>query len=1301
MAVLQKLSIRGVRSFGTDPEDEQKITFTSPLTLILGENGSGKTTIIECLKYALTGECPTGTDKGKLFVHDPKIFSNRESLAKVKLQIRNGINDLYTVTRGMKSSEKNGKSKFETIDNSIVIERAGRNPEDLSYRGVDVNTQMCLAMGVSQAVISNVLFCHQEESSWPLDTDKKLKEKFDAIFGTTEYNKAIDKLIKHRKTYMERAKVKEVETKLTLRLKRETEGKMMDLKANETKLAKIEDQLNEFLEEVKPIEERMKKIQQLEWEVSKIQEEKVKLTTKIEKCKEQQVTLSSKIKTKFDGSFAMLDREIRSFKEKMNEKKENLATNDLDLDRVKQHIEDLRIKLNELDKKRMILLQQRQKEQELLSEQFKLCTNLYNRLNIIVDFDSQGENLNMAECLSQISQGIKKEEASVTDLSKDHEKVDDDLQLEVDQLREKQASVKSHISSEKKQIEELKQEQKKGQDEIEKVEKSAESLKRVMTELAKVSDCYDKLTQTTNLEEMKRNIDLKRKRRNELQTRLDAVDQEIVFLTSISKTTAEISAKESQLDAKETEARKLRNKHSENLKRLFHNETVEVNYERRVQTVYQNCQRDMDEATKNTNRNQQKMTELQIMRKNQKEELSRLEKELTECDEKIYDLCHGAPFPEVLERVKENVAKYQLDHGAVKSSEALYKKYISKLDAESRCPLCHTELNDSEDLSTELSDKIRRLPESIKRTELTLKSEQKKLEQLLSIQPMTIRSQTLKTDIPKMKEKLKETEERLSNARNDAENLQLSIAEPKSNIELASIMLGDMSVLDKALKDITRFQQELNTLKASVPQGSTTMTMDEAQKKKAGISTENRKNNEEISALEEKHDSNSKMLNTLREKRNKLKDDQIKLQEDAHALPQMKARQQEIFQQIQKHSSDLRQIESSLEPINRQLTEIVDRKERIKNDNRKILIAATKKLNDTKYIETDLKRCSDDVQKLAELRLEPEIERLKISMKKYQEVQKEKSIEHADLTAKIEQLRKEISGQELIERNLQDNKELKTLESEQQELQALLDEQRKNFGEMDFESIQREKKVLKEKDDTINRKRSECVGQKNLLLSQKAALETELNKPDYKNAVKNHLQAIYEVTVLKKIISDLGQYRMALESALLKYHSEKMNKINRLIRELWRSIYRGNDIDYVQIQTNEMKNSSADTKRSYDYRVVQSKNDVEIDMRGRCSAGQRVLACLIIRIALAETFSANCGVLALDEPTTNLDHNNIVSLCEALNKIVEERQGESSFMLLIITHDEEFISTLGSISTYYKVARNSSGKSQIQKVKLS
>lgn len=60
------------------------------------------------------------------------------------------------------------------------------------------------------------------------------------------------------------------------------------------------------------------------------------------------------------------------------------------------------------------------------------------------------------------------------------------------------------------------------------------------------------------------------------------------------------------------------------------------------------------------------------------------------------------------------------------------------------------------------------------------------------------------------------------------------------------------------------------------------------------------------------------------------------------------------------------------------------------------------------------------------------------------------------------------------------------------------------------------------------------------------------------------------------------------------------------------------------------------------------RNGSEINMRGRCSAGQKVLASLIIRLALAETFCVNCGVFTLDEPTTNLDKQNIESLAENL-----------------------------------------------------
>lgn len=49
------------------------------------------------------------------------------------------------------------------------------------------------------------------------------------------------------------------------------------------------------------------------------------------------------------------------------------------------------------------------------------------------------------------------------------------------------------------------------------------------------------------------------------------------------------------------------------------------------------------------------------------------------------------------------------------------------------------------------------------------------------------------------------------------------------------------------------------------------------------------------------------------------------------------------------------------------------------------------------------------------------------------------------------------------------------------------------------------------------------------------------------------------------------------------------------------------DIEYVEIRSDADENASAsDKRRNYNYRVVMIKGDTALDMRGRCSAGQKV-----------------------------------------------------------------------------------------------
>ena len=64
MAEIRKMSIQGIRAFS--PFESKTIKFLKPLTIIVGDNGCGKTTIIECLKIGCTGGLPPNVTNGQV-----------------------------------------------------------------------------------------------------------------------------------------------------------------------------------------------------------------------------------------------------------------------------------------------------------------------------------------------------------------------------------------------------------------------------------------------------------------------------------------------------------------------------------------------------------------------------------------------------------------------------------------------------------------------------------------------------------------------------------------------------------------------------------------------------------------------------------------------------------------------------------------------------------------------------------------------------------------------------------------------------------------------------------------------------------------------------------------------------------------------------------------------------------------------------------------------------------------------------------------------------------------------------------
>ncbi len=115
------------------------------------------------------------------------------------MQFRNAQGHRLVISKSISCTVKNtGKYSQKAVESSLLIEKHGERTT-ISGKQMQLDEAVPMYMGVSPAILENVIFCHQEEASWPMSEPSKLKVKFDEIFEAQKYQRAIDSLIKKRK----------------------------------------------------------------------------------------------------------------------------------------------------------------------------------------------------------------------------------------------------------------------------------------------------------------------------------------------------------------------------------------------------------------------------------------------------------------------------------------------------------------------------------------------------------------------------------------------------------------------------------------------------------------------------------------------------------------------------------------------------------------------------------------------------------------------------------------------------------------------------------------------------------------------------------------------------------------------------------------------------------------------------------------------------------------------------------------------------------------------------------------------
>lgn len=153
------------------------------------------------MKYSTTGYLPPNS-KGGAFIHDPKLANEMQVKAQVKLRFTSTSKQTLTVTRNLQATQNSKSSSLssKTLEATLhSIDPVTNKRNAISSKCAAIDNDLPLFIGASKAVLDNVIFCHQEDSNWPLSEPSVLKKKFDDIFEATRFTKALDNIKSLRK----------------------------------------------------------------------------------------------------------------------------------------------------------------------------------------------------------------------------------------------------------------------------------------------------------------------------------------------------------------------------------------------------------------------------------------------------------------------------------------------------------------------------------------------------------------------------------------------------------------------------------------------------------------------------------------------------------------------------------------------------------------------------------------------------------------------------------------------------------------------------------------------------------------------------------------------------------------------------------------------------------------------------------------------------------------------------------------------------------------------------------------------
>uniref|UniRef100_A0A0G4FR63 Rad50/SbcC-type AAA domain-containing protein n=1 Tax=Chromera velia CCMP2878 TaxID=1169474 RepID=A0A0G4FR63_9ALVE len=1389
MSCVQKLAIRGIRSFSH--EREEVLKFERPLTLIVGENGAGKTTVIECLRMATTGQLPPNCGKGAPFIHDPKLENLPEIKAQIKLLFLSAAGKRVCAMRSLQLThtvDKHGKAKatFKSLETALQVQKADGGQATLSQRCADVDAHMPQLMGVPKAVLDSVVFCHQEDSAWPMGDMGQLKKKFDELFGATRYTKALQEIQAQSKEQAKQMKeCKAAKELLTSHL--EQANRMR------TDIARWDGTKWEVEEQLKDIEPRLEAADKAIAEA----EEALEGVSNFSGQLEAQKTLKKKANQRARGLMDQLgeDETMAESLEQLTAALEEVETSDLPgLDaRLRSLAEALAENESQRRESAEDVREARKEAGALAGAADRLQSDRSTRDRKVSELRAAGVEFRGSTsrggasaddtaraALEAVSRLVSSKQRALGQLREEGARAEEAAEKQCEQEEAKVSSLSAAVATSAARAAEARRAAAADEAELAKNAASSDQAQERRCTVESLESQLRKQESSGVIEKAAEEIQSLSGRRERVAVKLRKATDSVKELEALTSQLTEVdflrrhvAAAESKLSerAEGVSASLLRHLSSSvppplrNLEDIKKAEASVVSEQKKARTELgrqrervQNSSKAFLEAEAQFSREEKAVAErlekAKSLEARVREALTDIGGELdvpppsssssspssssssSSAMRALLEVYNEDWLADRLETARTRARSAQGNMDAAAKLKTWVESLSSKAERQHRCYFCMRNFKDAAEV-----DKFRSQMKTITgrfdefdghkgRTEEL----QQDLEALEKLEP-TLRA---------LVDAVEEAELAQGEAKNDERDESLkALREEKSaaekGLEEAETAFRGMDAALRSLSDLkemmTSTEADSKNLKEKEKNlqgligggrgggGSSTEDLRGRLARERQTVSDCHSEMEEIEKLQGKaRASRAEAEREISSLRTSLAEERARLS----VLQQAIERKKEVEGRLKTRRQEEREAAEAERDARRKLDEQKERSERKKADRRKLSQKNKAKVEEAEGDVKALERLAEETQTLHKgiEDLEKKVaasDKLRKRLSEAESKLAEKEREVEDLRAQETRTRAEKEGFEKELKTIRVNLQIREAEADAAGYQKKIDEIVRQMGATDVDEFKRRVEEKRKKREAINQQKHEAKGKLQSCKEFVEKVKKDLKHPQYSGIDKRHAEAVLNYETAEMAHRDLARYHTALDKALMRFHSMKMQQINRSVRELWGATYKGRDIDYVAVRSDTdgdadaqgdgaggrggsgavaaVPSSGGAGTRSYNYRVVMCRGRVEMEMRGRCSAGQKVLASIVIRMALAESFGVNCGILALDEPTTNLDRRNIEGLANSLGELISSRRVSSHFQLILITHDEEFVRLLGRhqlCDRFLRIRKDDRGCSKVE-----